>query len=190
MIPTDILIMDTMPYLASGKADRRALQSLHQELRESQDPHLELETDANIKHLAELFNDVLKLDVLRLPSISAAGIDSLSSIRIASKLRDNGYPNVGATDILEAQNLFELHDRLLASNAIVPSKLPAVSLLQRDDMQSVLASHELLSTHMGKIQDIVTCTPVQSAMLSETAKSSGRIFNKVWRASRRLSTLS
>jgi amino acid adenylation domain-containing protein len=169
--------MDTMPYLASGKADRRALQSLHQELRESQDPHPELETDANIKHLAELFNDVLKLDVLRLPSISAAGIDSLSSIRIASKLRDNGYPNVGATDILEAQNLFELHDRLLASNAIVPSKLPAVSLLQRDDMQSVLASHELLSTHMGKIQDIVTCTPVQSAMLSETAKSSRAYCN-------------
>jgi amino acid adenylation domain-containing protein len=171
MIPTDILITDNLPYLASGKVDRRALQDLHQEFRESQDQQPELETDADTRHLAELFSDVLKIDVLRLPSISAAGIDSLSSIRIASRLRDNGYPNVGATDILEARSLSELRDRLLASDANVPSKLPAVSLLQRNDMQSVLESHDLLSAHMRKIQDIVPCTPVQSAMLSETARS-------------------
>lgn len=177
MTPTDILIMETMPYLASGKVDRKALQSLHQEFRTSQDSHPALEADANVRNLAELFKDVIKVDVLSLPSISAAGIDSLSSIRIASKLRDNGYPDVGATDILEARSLSELHDRLVASNANVTSHPPEVSLLKRNDMQSVLRSHELLSTHMDKIQDIAACTPVQSAMLSETAKSSRAYCN-------------
>ena len=171
MIPTDILIVESMPYLASGKVDRRTLQSMHQTFRESQDPHTETGTDAKLQHLRGLFEAVLKFDVSGFRPLSAAGIDSLSSIRIASKLRNNGYPHVGATDILEARSLSELHDRLTASNADRPSDLPEQSLLQRTDMQSVLESHDLLSFHMNKIQDIVTCTPVQSAMLGETAKN-------------------
>jgi amino acid adenylation domain-containing protein len=171
MIPTDILIMESMPYLASGKVDRRTLQSLHQTSRESQDSHMEPEANAKLKHLEDLFKAVLKVDVSSFRPLSAAGIDSLSSIRIASKLRDNGYPHVGATDVLEARSLSELHDRLVASDANHSSDLPDQSLLQRKDMQSVLNSHDLLSSHMAKIQDIVACTPVQSAMLSETARN-------------------
>ena len=171
MIPTDILIMESMPYLASGKVDRRTLQSLHQTSRESQDSHMEPETNAKLKHLGDLFRAVLKVDVSSFRPLSAAGIDSLSSIRIASKLRDNGYPHVGATDILEARSLSELHDRLVASDTDHPSVVPDQSLLQRKDMQSVLDSHDLLSSHMAKIQDIVACAPVQSAMLSETSRN-------------------
>jgi amino acid adenylation domain-containing protein len=170
MIPTDILIMESMPYLASGKVDRRTLQSLHQTSREFQEPHAASQTDAKLTHLGDLFKAVLKIDVANFRPLSAAGIDSLSSIRIASKLRDNGYPYVSATDILEARSLSELHDRIVASDADRPSDLPDQSLLQRKDMQSVLDSHDLLSSHMAKIQDIVACTPVQSAMLSETAR--------------------
>ena len=48
MIPTDILIMESMPYLASGKVDRRTLQSLHQTSRESQDSHTEPEMDPKL----------------------------------------------------------------------------------------------------------------------------------------------
>jgi len=177
MIPTDILIMESMPYLASGKVDRRTLQSLHQTSRESQDPHTKPETDAKLKHLGDLFKAVLKIDVSGFRPISAAGIDSLSSIRIASKLRDNGYPSVSATDILEARSLSELHDRLVTSDADRPSDTPDQSLLQRKDMRSVLDSHDLLSSHMAKIQDIVACTPVQSAMLSETARNSQAYCN-------------
>lgn len=177
MIPTDILIMESMPYLASGKIDRRTLQSLHQTSRESQDTYVESETDAKLSHLGDLFKAVLKVDVSSFRPLSAAGIDSLSSIRIASKLRDNGYPHVSATDILEARSLSELHDRLVASDADRPSDLQDQSLLQREDMQSVLDSHDLLSSHMVKIQDIVACTPVQSAMLSETTKNSRAYCN-------------
>lgn len=177
MIPTDILIMGSMPYLASGKVDRRSLQSLHQRFREAHEPRLESKTDAKLEHLVSLFRDVLKVDVSNFQPISAAGIDSLSSIRIASKLRDNGYPRAGATDILEARSLSELHDRLVASHANRLTHAPEQSLLQRKDMQNVLQSHDLLSSHMAKIQDIIACTPVQSAMLSETARDSRAYCN-------------
>lgn len=171
MVPSDILILETMPYLASGKVDRRTLQKLHQEFRESQDPSPEIHLSPEIERLADLFKEVLKVDVSKLPNISTAGIDSLSSIRVASKLRESGYPNVSATDILEARTLTELHDRLDTSKDLVSKETSDASLLQRADIQSLLQSHEQLSKHMDKIQDIVACTPVQSAMLSETGRN-------------------
>jgi amino acid adenylation domain-containing protein len=171
MVPTDILILESMPYLASGKVDRRTLQSLHRMSRESEDVRTEPELDAKLDHLRDVFKAVLKIDVSNFRPIAAAGVDSLSSIRIASKLRDIGYSQVGAADVLEAGSLSELHERLIANDVGKTSDQPEQSLLQRKDMQSVLDSHNLLSSHMNKIQDVISCTPVQSAMLSETAKN-------------------
>jgi hypothetical protein len=79
MIPTDILIMESMPYLASGKVDRRTLQSLHQTSREFQEPHAASQTDAKLTHLGDLFKAVLKIDVANFRPLSAAGIDSHQS---------------------------------------------------------------------------------------------------------------
>jgi amino acid adenylation domain-containing protein len=133
--------------------------------------------NADLRHIAELFKEVLEIDILGFPTISAAGIDSLSSIRVASKMRSNGYPYVAATDILESRTLSELHSRLVASTGCDASSPFDLSPPQRDDMQSVLKSHDLLSAHIDKIQDLVVCTPVQSAMLSETAKNSRAYCN-------------
>jgi amino acid adenylation domain-containing protein len=170
MVPTDVLIMESIPYLASGKVDRRALQHLHRQFRETQDPSPDGSVDEETKKLAQLFYDVLKVDVKSAPSLSAAGVDSLSSIRIASQLRKHGYPQTSATDILEARCLSDLRVRLSASHACQQDELSSVSLLLNTGMQSVLRSHELLSSQMSDIQDIIACTPVQSAMLSETSK--------------------
>ena len=170
MVPTDVLIMEKIPYLASGKVDRRALQQLHRQFREAQGPSPDESVDEVTKKLAQLFYNVLKVDVMGASSLSAAGVDSLSSIRIASQLRSHGYPHTSATDVLEARSLFDLRTRLEASHTCQQDDLLSASLLINDGVQSVLKSHELLSSQMSSIQDIVACTPVQSAMLSETAK--------------------
>jgi amino acid adenylation domain-containing protein len=170
MVPTDVLIMEKIPYLASGKVDRRALHNLHQQFRETQDTSSNENVDEETKKLAKVFNDVLRVDVMGVPSLSATGVDSLSSIRIASQLRKIGFPETSATDVLEARTLSDLRARLVASHACQQDELPSASLLLDAGMQSVLESHELLSSQMSNIQDILACTPVQSAMLSETSK--------------------
>jgi len=170
MIPTDVLIMDKIPYLASGKVDRRALQHLHLQFRESQDASFDEDVDEETRKLAQLFYDVLGVDVKSSLSLSAAGVDSLSSIRIASQLRKQGYPQASAADILDARSLSDLRTRLVASQAYPQHEPPSASLLFDDGMRNVLESHELLSSQMSNIQDIIACTPVQSAMLSETAR--------------------
>jgi amino acid adenylation domain-containing protein len=170
MVPTDVLIMEKIPYLASGKVDRRALQHLHQQFRETQDISSDKDVDEETRKIAQIFYDVLRVNVMSAPSLSAAGVDSLSSIRIASQLRKHGYPQTNATDILEARSLSDLQTRLAASHSFQQDELSGASLLLDNRMQSVLVSHELLSSQMSNIQDIIACTPVQSAMLSETAK--------------------
>ncbi|KAM0721188.1 hypothetical protein Q7P37_003475 [Cladosporium fusiforme] len=170
MVPTDILILETMPYLPSGKIDRRTLQGLHKTYRESEDVPASMIVDDKIRQLADVFNEVMKLDILRLPTLAAAGIDSLSSIRIASKLRSHGFAQANATDILEARSLIDLQKRLDQSDSLQKDEPTDVSLLHNDNIKSILESHDLLSAHMSGIQDIIACTPVQSAMLSETAK--------------------
>ena len=170
MVPTDVLIMEKIPYLASGKVDRRALQQLHRQFREHQDQSLNEDADEETKKLAQLLYDVLRVDVMSAPSLSAVGVDSLSSIRIGSQLRKHGYPQTSATDILEARTLSDLRTRLVASHAYQQDEFSSASLLLDTGMRSVLESHELLSSQMNDIQDIIACTPVQSAMLSETAK--------------------
>ena len=170
MVPTDVLLLDTMPYLASGKIDRRSLQKLHQDYRESQDISHTMEVDDGQRQLAKLISDVLKVDVLRLPSLAAAGIDSLSSIRIASHLKKNGFPRSSATDVLEGGTLADLQKRLQESNVLEQPDQRKSSLLHADDIKSVLEAHERLSANISKIQDVVACTAVQSSMLAETAK--------------------
>ena len=170
MVPTDVLVLERIPYLASGKVDRRALQHLHQQFRQTQDTSPDDNIDEETTKLAKLLYDVLRVDLMSAPSFSAAGVDSLSSIRIAAHLRTQGFPQTSATDILEARSLSDLRTRLVASRACQQDEPSSVSLLLDNRMRSVLESHELLSSQMSKIQDIITCTPVQSAMLSETAK--------------------
>jgi hypothetical protein len=177
MVPTDVLIMEKIPYLASGKVDRRALQNLHRQFRETQDTSPNENVDEETKKLAKIFNDVLRVDVMSIPSLSSAGVDSLSSIRIASQLRRNGFPQTSATDVLEARSLSDLRTRLVASHACQQDEIPSASLLLDARMQSVLESHELLSSQMSNIQDILACTPVQSAMLSETSKQPAAYCN-------------
>lgn len=161
--------MDTMPYLASGKIDRRTLQAMHKQFRESENSAAEVQVDDSIRQLANIVGDVMKLDVLRLPTLAAAGIDSLSSIRIASKLRSHGFAQTNASDILEARSLADLQARLEQPDSLHEEGMD-VSLLHDDSIKHVLEAHDLLSINMNKIQDIIACTPVQNAMLSETAK--------------------
>lgn len=177
MVPTDVLIMEAMPYLASGKVDRRTLQGLHQQYRESQEPPSDTDVDETIRRLAQVLSEILKVDVLSLPTLSAAGIDSLTSIRVASRLRSHGYPLVNATDILEARSLSELQQRLGGQDETQQADGSEMSLLQDHAVRSVLESHALLSFQMNKIQDIVRCSPVQSAMLSETIKDPNAYCN-------------
>ena len=120
--------------------------------------------------VAAVFRDVLGVDPVKVSTLSATGVDSLSSIRIASQLRRLGYSAVNATDILEARKLKDLVYRLTASKAPSCERMPKASLLDDASTRKALETHPRLGLRFKEVDDVFSCTPTQTAMLSETAK--------------------
>jgi hypothetical protein len=121
MVQQSITHVQTRPNMPNNTCQKRHSWSLS--------VRTEPELDAKLDHLRDIFKAVLKIDVSNFRPIAAAGVDSLSSIRIASKLRDIGYIQVGAADVLEAGSLSELHERLIANDVGKTSDQPASSSL-------------------------------------------------------------
>ncbi|CZT45394.1 related to non-ribosomal peptide synthetase [Rhynchosporium secalis] len=93
--------------------------------------------------------------------LAAAGIDSLVAIRVASKLRGVGY-SVNTLEVLQAETLNSLVELCDNSKPIEPvrnsNRLPT-----KDPIKIVL------NGHAKDVEYTMLCTPLQSAMLSETA---------------------
>lgn len=102
--------------------------------------------------------------------LSATGLDSLSSIKIASQLRKVGYARISATDVLEARKLKDLVHHLTTSQAPAAETLPTTSLLDDASTRAAFEAHPQLRPCLEDVQDIFPCTAAQTAMLSETAK--------------------
>lgn len=89
MVPTDVFIMDSLPYLPSGKIDRRAL--LDHYARFKRPPSdAELPQSETQRQIVEVLSRVLGKSLDPGTSLQAAGLDSLSAIRFASALSRAG----------------------------------------------------------------------------------------------------
>lgn len=111
MVPADIMLLDTLPYLPSGKIDRKALQSLHSEktlLSSSKDG----EMFSTTTRVAEIVSNVLRYPVNSLTQLPAIGLDSLQCIRIASRLQRAGFPQLDAGLLLQSETIGDVECQL------------------------------------------------------------------------------
>ena len=169
MIPSDVIFMSRLPYLASGKLDRSALhlswvdKSIGTDVEASP-------LDPRLVTLAEIVSRTLSLDINQDTYLPGAGIDSLSAIRLASSLRRRGYPQLDAASLLEVANIAEL-DAMLQED-IPTSSLPEKSREGYNDTFSAAVSVPLhLTQRRDDIQSVYLCSPVQAAMLAETNRA-------------------
>ncbi|KAH7355099.1 hypothetical protein BKA65DRAFT_234050 [Rhexocercosporidium sp. MPI-PUGE-AT-0058] len=159
MVPSEVVLLQNFPYLPSGKVDKRRLESDYQADRASSE-----NTQTLLTETERAVNNVLQ-EVLVNFSIStrlaAAGIDSLIAIRVASKLRESGF-DVNTVQILQAETFKSLVSLCDGSTSVTPApksqRKPA-----RDKIET------LLNGHAKDVEYTTQCTPLQSAMLSETA---------------------
>ena len=163
MVPSDILILPSMPQLPSGKIDKRSLESeysksfqQHNSIGLQPSDHAAL----NILHVIQgCLGHQLSLD----SNLAAAGLDSLRAIRVASKLRVEGY-NLHVVDILSAQTPSSL---ITACKNIAPLDGYSHPTVEESthDVEEVLPG---LASVKSEIEYITLCTPLQEAMLFET----------------------
>lgn len=163
MVPNEFIFIDRMPQLPSGKIDKHSLEAIYldtiprpssmalQPISMSDDP------------IATVFRNVLGRTIADGEDFAGFGIDSLQSIRIASALRETGL-DVGSVDILttgtlkELKKLCKVRDKRI-SNITRQSGMGLSRLLNIPELQS----------YRNDIIEILPCTPLQEAMLAETA---------------------
>ncbi|KAI4729506.1 peptide synthetase [Aureobasidium sp. EXF-10728] len=180
MIPSDIVLLDDFPYLPSGKVDKRKLENDYSS-KAPQTTSVASSASATANNLARIIQDVLGVQVDQGTEFIAAGLDSLRAIQIASELRKQGYSDVGALELLSVSNVPAL-DKLLQDKA-------ASEDVDEDDTEVWKSIVSELRTNVettfgsniaaSDIQDVVPCTPLQDAMLVETARQPQAYCNEL-----------
>ncbi|KAK4956834.1 NRPS protein [Elasticomyces elasticus] len=173
MVPHDILLLDALPYMPSGKVDRKALHKLHLERQQVTLQEQSLPNEQNDK-IAVILTKVLQTTVSASTSLASLGIDSLSAIRIAGELRRAGYAQIDASTVLEAQTVSELADRMAQAGIAEIDGFPDWT-----ELRASIDEHLRLAGVVEDVVDVFPCTPTQAAMLSETARDAQAYCNTV-----------
>ncbi|CAI6340187.1 unnamed protein product [Periconia digitata] len=161
MIPNDVVIIDRMPQLASGKIDQNFLRTKYLETYSAEETQISDANGSLNHHLASLIRKSLGQSLRRNNKADICGIDSLGSIRVASALREEGY-SVTPIDVLSAQNLvslIQMCEKRGKSNHT--AEMRGIELSVEDYPDLFDTRHD--------VEDILPCTPLQEAMLAETS---------------------
>ncbi|PMD18981.1 hypothetical protein NA56DRAFT_603525 [Hyaloscypha hepaticicola] len=161
MMPNEIILLRNFPYLPSGKVDKRKLIADYQQQRNKHDDDDYTNTSDTSKAVSELLQDLLGSFPARM-RLSAIGVDSLVAIRIASKLRLLGF-SINAVSILKCDTLNDLVGLCENSNS---NHSQAPNSSKRHDVKGVTA---VLNGNAKNVESSMLCTPLQLAMLAETA---------------------
>ncbi|KAK2807041.1 NRPS [Emmonsiellopsis sp. PD_5] len=176
MLPGDIQFLDDFPRLPSGKIDKKALENGYVDRKHTRHKHAASFGDELHQKIAACVETTLSLPVGSSDSLAAAGLDSLRAIKLSSVLRNAGI-NVDVLGILEADSI-----RAIAalsrkasnappevSNQIESSTWKSLAGAVLDDLKS--------KGHSPDSVEIVPCSPVQIAMLSESIRDPKAYFN-------------
>ncbi|KAH8732141.1 hypothetical protein GQ44DRAFT_793484 [Phaeosphaeriaceae sp. PMI808] len=163
MIPTDIILMQRMPQLPSGKIDKRSLLAIHRDSIHRNEPVTKYSNNTIEHSVLDSIQHHIKQNLDLGSNLASVGLDSLQAIRLASVLRKKGY-RITALQILSATTVEDLlqatksaditngvdHDERLATVGSVNRGFPELEQWQ------------------AKIACTLSCTPIQEAMLAET----------------------
>lgn len=167
MIPSDFVLMEEIPRLASGKADRKLLEKQYVENRDQDQEETEDLTEVEAI-VAKIASDILgRSNISRSESLVAGGLDSILAIRFTSELRAQGY-EIAIADVLR-------DDTIAAIARIVSTEEKSTLLSEEEVSKRFTVANELGMLHLGQvldsvdqIQEVLPCTSVQVAMLAES----------------------
>ncbi|PNS17152.1 Nonribosomal peptide synthetase 2 [Sphaceloma murrayae] len=177
MVPNDIVILKDFPYLPSGKTDSKKLDA---DYRTSIADSLQEETPkvADNRKLLEILRLSVNKAIKPTSNLASAGLDSLRAIKLATELRRHGYPQLSAVDLLRCTTVKDLDALVIKSSTSSAIKSEQVDVdfaeIQRELRQSL---DDLLGDAAREVSDVFPCTPLQDAMLVETAKNPEAYYN-------------
>ena len=177
MIPSDFIRLDDIPRLPSGKVDRKVLEEIYAETQAKPDETSQPANDSE-KSLKVIMEDLIG-NTGRTGSSRDIGLDSISAIQLASRLRFHGH-FVDAVELIRA-GTYRAIAALLQGRERERSRESAA--LDGDNNYSALTHHVRDRPDMVHykefVQDVYPSTPLQASMLAETCKNEGAYCNYV-----------
>ncbi|WEW57918.1 hypothetical protein PRK78_003385 [Emydomyces testavorans] len=177
MVPSDIVWMDELPRLASGKIDRKSLESSYTKMKDS-DSIANLSWNSEIEcTIATCIEDILSTSIKPSASLAALGLDSIKAISLTSKLRALGM-SLDVWSILEADSVQEI--AIMAERNITKQLPEPESTAALNSWNSIVdATHVILSSIgcSSNLQDVVPCSPMQVSMIAQSMQNKGAYSN-------------
>lgn len=131
------------------------------------------ETEKTIRSVLSRISSVKKERIFRHMTIFQLGLDSINAVQVAATLRESGFPNVTATDILENPNCSKLAARLASTR-------PGTEELANYDIyefqERARQSLQPSVSEWQSVEAILPCSPLQMGMLKEFLESRGRDY--------------
>ena len=180
MIPGEFILVDKFPQLPSGKVDRKALESeyLNRSKAAQFNAHQEFR-DATEISIFSCIENVLGAPVSSTESLAAAGLDSLTAIRLASHLREVGL-NLEVGRLLEADSVDGIWHlaKALQTSPSNEWKRPDLAKIWK----SVEEAGSLRLKSIGldsEIDGMAPCSYIQQSMIAESVRNSKAYCNFV-----------
>jgi amino acid adenylation domain-containing protein len=168
MLPADIVVVEAFPRLASGKVDKKTLVSNYKSQTPRGSTSFDFKDELE-KQIHTLTQEVVGVGIHPTEDLAKAGLDSLGAIKLASVLRKEGL-DVGAIDILESRSVSGIATVLRSRATGLTSRATQEAADTMNlELQTVLANHSSLSKLADRVEAVMPCTPLQAAMLAETA---------------------
>lgn len=172
MIPGDFVIVPELPRLPSGKVDKKALIEQYRQILRQRHRDSQHQTSPTV---LTLLSEVLNIGVVEKMTLSAAGVDSLRAITVASSLRDAGF-NASGADILKARTFGDLCRHIEKKKE--KESLPPLSTV-RLSTPWVAKQMQLWGQNLESVDKVMQCTTLQASMISETIKNPSRYWNTI-----------
>ncbi|KAF3070043.1 Hydroxamate-type ferrichrome siderophore peptide synthetase [Trichoderma lentiforme] len=179
MMPGELVLMDEFPRLPSGKVDTKSLKAefIEQKAGKGQGNSSVGLSDTE-KTILQVISDTLGAEANYDMTLASAGIDSLVAIKLASALRSSGF-SVSVAELLSMQTIAQLCSTVQPLSSPVHNEAPLVDIHLVDKWALIEESNPALLNDTELVEDVLLCSPLQVAMLSETAQRPEVYWNEI-----------
>ncbi|KAL7805335.1 non-ribosomal peptide synthetase, siderophore synthesis, partial [Trichoderma aethiopicum] len=180
MMPGEIVLMDEFPRLPSGKVDTKKLKAEFSERKASgqNDTATSIGRSEAERRVLSVMRDTLGLEAKHDMTLASAGIDSLVAIKLASALRSSGF-DVSVAELLSMRTIGQLCSTLRPLSPPTTSTSTSVDVHLMDRLSSIGENNHELQKDLELVEDVLLCSPLQVAMLSETAHRAEAYWNEI-----------
>lgn len=171
MVPSEIIVKEAFPRLASGKIDRMALKQEYIDIQSETADDIPAHKDELERMLCEVAAEIFHASTQMSTRLSSVGLDSLSAIQFAARLRERGIP-ANTMDILEMTTLSDLHIRLTGLNSKIQPEpeLNGNASPSPTELIEALSVDSIHHDKAGYVESITPCTALQTSMIVESLK--------------------